>query len=463
MLLKYRLHNQICQTIKHYIIFLNKTVTSTAIKTLIGITQYQKSAAKVLKSTRSLAFTYPILLLIAIFIASGCEAAPEPNREESPTQVPTVAIVSNAIPTATRFPTAVSSTQPMARSTAESTDKPVVHSSLPTPTPTPSIYPTSPLATPSPTSSLLAILTQTVIVGDQQPFSTTAFVYLPWISVPLSSTAVITHPTPPIAVQPILGPLPTTTTTALSTTVYLASTLRDLQPDGTTRQGSIPILMYHYLGTPPANADIYRRDLSVAPDLFAAQLDRLQDEGYAVISLYDLAAHLLQGSTLPEKPVVLSFDDGYRDNYENAYPLLRERQMNATFFIVTDFIDRERPEYLTWDMVREMYAGGMSIEVHGVDHTTLRGRSQADLEYQALRSYETIQDRIGIRPRFLSYPAGEFDSKAIEIFRSANYWAAVTTIQGVTQSSDKRFELQRIRIRGTTTPDDLIRLLEAEW
>lgn len=221
--------------------------------------------------------------------------------------------------------------------------------------------------------------------------------------------------------------------------------------------------MYHYVSTPPTNADIYRRDLSVSPELFVAQLERMRAEGYATISLYDLVAHLQQGRPLPDKPVILTFDDGYRDNYENAFPLLRERQMHATFFIVIDFINRERPEYLTWDMVREMYAGGMSIEVHGIDHTTLRSRNQADLEFQALRSYETIQDRIGFRPRFLSYPAGEYDSATIEIFRSANYWAGVTTVQGATQSSEKLFELQRIRIRSTTTPDDLVRLLQLDW
>ncbi|GEM_PF-251434 len=456
MLLKYRLHNQICQTFKHYIALLNKTVTSAVRKYSINITKNQNILTKVLKLDSRIPFTYVILLFIAIFIASGCNAAPDQNSGASSTQPPTVAIASNAIPTATRLPILTRSTQSTAQAATRTT--------------TPSLYPTSPLATPSPTRALLAILTQTVIVTSQQPFSITAFVYMPLVNVPLvntplssnpiSITGVITHPIPPLANQPMLGPQPAT---ALSTTVRLAATLPDLQPDGISRTVNIPILMYHYLGTPPANADIYRRDLSVAPDRFAAHLDRMQAEGYSIISLYDLTAHLLQGVTLPEKPVVLSFDDGYRDNYENAYPRLRERQMTATFFIVTDFIDRQRPEYLTWDMVREMYAGGMSIEVHGVDHTTLRGRSQADLEYQALRSYETIQDRIGIRPRFLSYPAGEFDSKAIEIFRSANYWAAVTTIQGTTQRSDRRFELQRIRIRATTTPDDLIRLLQADW
>lgn len=236
-----------------------------------------------------------------------------------------------------------------------------------------------------------------------------------------------------------------------------------IQPDGEVRTAHVPILMYHYLSDPPANADIYRRDLSLSPTRFAEHLDRITRDGYTVIPLYDLVAYLLEGTPLPPKPVVITFDDGYRDNYENAFPLLRERNLPATFFVVMEFINQERPEYLTWEMVREMAAGGMTFEVHGVDHTTLRGRSQADLEFQALRSYETLQNLLNLRPRFVSYPAGEYDQQTIDIFQKAGYWAGLTTIQGATHRSDKLFELHRVRIRGTTTADELSNLLALEW
>jgi peptidoglycan/xylan/chitin deacetylase (PgdA/CDA1 family) len=221
--------------------------------------------------------------------------------------------------------------------------------------------------------------------------------------------------------------------------------------------------MYHYLSEPPPNADIYRRDLSVSPALFAAHLERINAEGYTVISLYALITHLTEGTPLPPKPVVLTFDDGYRDNYENAFPLLRTYGVTATFFIVMEFINRERPEYLTWEMVKEMAAGGMSIEAHGVDHTTLQGRSAVDLEFQALRSYETLQNALGVRAHLISYPAGEFDEQTIAIFQKAGYWAGFTTVQGATHRSDDLFRLPRVRIRGSTTPDELARLLALDW
>ncbi len=233
--------------------------------------------------------------------------------------------------------------------------------------------------------------------------------------------------------------------------------------DGEARSARIPVLMYHYLSVPPADANSYRLDLSVSPDLFARQLESMREAGYVTVSPYDLLAHLWAGAPLPEKPVVITFDDGYRDNYTNAFPLLRERGMVATIFVVTDFMDEGRPEYLTWEMAREMWAAGFSIESHGRNHASLKNRDADYLVWQALGSLETIEYELGARPRFVSYPAGEFDAQTIAIFESANYWAGFTTIQGATHSTDNLFQLHRVRVRNTTQPEELLRLLALEW
>lgn len=232
---------------------------------------------------------------------------------------------------------------------------------------------------------------------------------------------------------------------------------------GIERTAQIPILMYHYLSTPPADADIYRLDLSVKPEQFAAHLDAMQSAGYTTISLRDLWRHLVGGVQLPPQPVILTFDDGYLDNYENAFPLLVQRSMIATFFVVTDFIDQAKPGYLTWDMAREMHAAGMSIESHGTNHFSLKNRDVEFLVFQALRSKEVIEMQIGIAPRFISYPAGEFDQNTIDVFRSANYLAGVTTIQGLSHYSSDLFELHRVRVRGTTSAVELLRLMALDW
>lgn len=277
-------------------------------------------------------------------------------------------------------------------------------------------------------------------------------------------------PTPrPIAVSllplPSLGVSLTTSyseTTSSAITPTLAALLAPT-PDGVHRTAQVPILMYHYLSEPPADADIYRRDLSVSPALFTAQVDAMQAAGYTTVSLYDLLGYLTQGTPLPTKSVVLTFDDGYRDNYVNALPILKAHGMKATFFIVSDFIDEKRPEYLSWDMVRELYAAGMSIEAHGRNHVSLRGKDKDYLIWQALGNAETIQAELGVRPRFICYPSGEYDQQTIDIFHSANYWAGLTTVQGATHDSQDMFELRRVRVRGTTTPEELIRILGLDW
>ncbi len=234
-------------------------------------------------------------------------------------------------------------------------------------------------------------------------------------------------------------------------------------PDGWIRQTRAPILMYHYVSVPPAGSNVYRQDLSVTPDLFRSHLQALDDAGYTTISMYELVRHLNQGTPLPEKPVILTFDDGYRDNYENALPLLQEFGKTAMFFVVTDYIDAGNPLYLSWDMAREMQAGGMHIESHGRNHASLRNRNDDYLVWQALGSAETIEYELGVRPRFITYPFGHFDSNTIRIFESAGFWGGVTINAGATHSTDNPYQLKRVRVRGTTTAAELLYLLELDW
>ncbi|MFN8491852.1 MAG: polysaccharide deacetylase family protein [Caldilineaceae bacterium] len=320
-----------------------------------------------------------------------------------------------------------------------------------TPTPFSSPSPTA-HASPRPPTPLAQLQTPTA-----QPMTSTVWltsptlvaVLKPYVTVTITPTDAVTATALPAASQPVAQVTP--------------SPARQPTPDGQARTAKVPILMYHYVSTPPQDANIYRLDLSVKPALFAAQLDRMQADGYTTISLYDLVGNLTQGAPLPPKPVILTFDDGYRDAYENAFPLLKAHGMKATFFVITDFIDEKQPEYLTWDMARTMLAAGMSIESHSRNHASLRKRDKDFLVWQALGSLETIKYELGVQPRFICYPAGEYDQTTIDIFKSANYWAGITTQQGATQRSDDLFELHRVRIRGTTTPDELARLLSLDW
>ncbi len=234
-------------------------------------------------------------------------------------------------------------------------------------------------------------------------------------------------------------------------------------PDGQTRSVRIPILMYHYISVPPPDADIYRRDLSVTPANFEQQLRYLIDNGYTTITLKDLVYHLTLGYPLPERPVILTFDDGYRDNFLHAYRLLRRFDSVGTFFIVTGFIDENRSEYLTWGQVRVMHQGGMAFGSHSFTHPDLRGQSVDYLVWQILGSQQAIEERIGEAVRFFSYPAGSYDQQVIDVLRSAGFWAAVTTRPSDLHTSDGLFELDRIRVRGEDTLEQFAAKLEYDW
>jgi len=153
------------------------------------------------------------------------------------------------------------------------------------------------------------------------------------------------------------------------------------------------------------------------------------------------------GKPLPEKPLIITFDDGYADNYYNAFPLLKKYGFKATFFIITDFIDQRRPDFMTWKQIEEMAQAGMEIGAHGRDHSDLKGRPLDYLVWQILGSRQTLEAH-GIEPRFFSYPFGHYDDEVIKVLHSAHFWGAVTVHPGTLQTYEDVFRLKRIRVNG---------------
>lgn len=277
-------------------------------------------------------------------------------------------------------------------------------------------------------------------------------------------TATVEPPTATPTATASFTPTATPTITPSPTATPTSTTTPGPTPDGTVRSVRVPILMYHYVSQPPPEADVYRKDLSVTPAQFESHVQALQDAGYQSIPLADLVSYLATGQPeLPAKGVVLTFDDGYVDNYDNALPVLQKYGFTATIFVITDFVDMQRPGYATWAQLAEMHAAGLDIGSHSRDHADLSGRDVDFLVWQALGSRQMIESRLGFTPRVFCYPAGRYDDLAIQVVRSADYWGAVTTQQGVTHASDAPFELTRVRVRGSHTAVDLLRLLDTDW
>lgn len=225
----------------------------------------------------------------------------------------------------------------------------------------------------------------------------------------------------------------------------------------------VPILMYHYVSELPPDADVYRRDLTISPEAFDAQLQYLDEAGYHPITLTDLYLKMTEGYPLPEKPVVLTFDDGYRDAYEVVFPKLLDYGFPATFFVLATPAHHESEEYLTWTQMAEMSETGMSIQAHGRDHVDLRNRSYDFLVYQVLGIKEAIEHHTGKAPRFFCYPSGRRDDDVIKVLESAGYQGAVTTEWGQIHTKENLFEMPRLRIQGEDSLAVFVAKLEGEF
>jgi peptidoglycan/xylan/chitin deacetylase (PgdA/CDA1 family) len=217
--------------------------------------------------------------------------------------------------------------------------------------------------------------------------------------------------------------------------------------------------MYHYISVPPEGADQYRLDLSTSPQLFREQLKYLQENGYQTVDLYDLSLAIADKGQLPDKPVIVTVDDGYRDNYENAFPILKELGMTATFFVATEFVDQNNPNYMTWPMIEEMAQAGMRIEPHSKTHPDLTGQDRDFIIWEVLGSQETIASHIGSQPRYFAYPSGRYNDEVQQIVEELGFWGAVTTANGNWHGFNDRFEWGRVRMRLTTSPVELGELI----
>ncbi len=276
-----------------------------------------------------------------------------------------------------------------------------------------------------------------------------------------SSTATLA-PTPTATLAATATPDPTETppldtSAALSASLAPTSTPRTRpQPDGVRRSVRVPILMYHYISTPPDPTDRLRVDLSVTPDNLEAQMRWLAENNYHTITLTDLYYHLAVGAPLPDNPIILTFDDGYVDHYENAFPILLKHNFVGTFFVLAGPADVASPRYLTWEMIAEMSAAGQDIQVHGRDHVDMRRRTYSFLYFQIVGARQAVEAHTGKLAPFFAYPAGHYDAATLRLLKNYDFWMAVTTQHGRVHTLDAPLELTRVRIRGRDTLESFI-------
>ena len=183
---------------------------------------------------------------------------------------------------------------------------------------------------------------------------------------------------------------------------------------------------------------------TVPPAEFAAQMDELLARGYTTISLVDFLRAKKGKETLPEKPLILTFDNGYIDNYTDMLPILEERGMKGTVFMVTNNIGR--PGYLSWNALKDMQTRGIEIGSHTANHIPLTEMPPAEADNE-LRVSKLIMEWNGVPGIFgFSYPNGKYEDYLLDLLKQNDYLAAVTGDPGLNTMETNPYLLQRLNI-----------------
>lgn len=198
----------------------------------------------------------------------------------------------------------------------------------------------------------------------------------------------------------------------------------------------VPVLNYH-------KVDSLYHSLSLTPQEFEEQIRYLSEQGYHSITPDQLMAYLRHGKSLPDKPVLITFDDGYRDNYTNAFPILKKYGFTATIFLVTGLVGHD-PRFLTWEQAGEMQQAGFVFGSHTVHHAALTKLGQDEAFAELTESSLEIEQRLGTRPRYFAYPTGAYNLQTAELVQKAGYRAAFTIRYGEVGLNSDFYALERI-------------------
>lgn len=202
---------------------------------------------------------------------------------------------------------------------------------------------------------------------------------------------------------------------------------------------STPILMYHSVDTRP----IYDK-LNITPKDFDRQMAFLKRHHYNVILLESLINLMKENKKMPLRTVIITFDDGYKNNFVYAYPILKEFRFPATIFIIVKRVG----DYgiLSWSDIIKMNQDGIDIGSHTMSHPDLATLPEDKIKYELTESKSILEEKLGKKVKFLSYPLGSFNKMVREIAAKAGYSGAVANKRG---SYSDTYILQRVKISGS--------------
>ena len=197
----------------------------------------------------------------------------------------------------------------------------------------------------------------------------------------------------------------------------------------------IPVLMYHKIGDDKDN------DAVIREDLFREQMKFLKDNGYNPLTMDQLYDYVVNGAAVPEKPVVLTFDDGYADTYSIVYPIMKKYGFAATVFINPGDVGTR----LTWDQIREMHKNGITISNHGFQHIEMGQLSEAKQIENITKAQEALAKEVGIKDNpWFCYPYGDKNEFTDAATKKAGIKMSMAMKSGWAHTGDNPYNILRV-------------------
>lgn len=201
----------------------------------------------------------------------------------------------------------------------------------------------------------------------------------------------------------------------------------------------VPVFMYHSITDNQANP------YCISPRQFLLQMNTLNQEGYKTLTASELLNDWTRSIPVPPKSVVLTFDDGYEDNYKNAFPTLKKYHLKATIFLATGLIGKKN--YLTWNEIKEMYRSGLiDFESHTVHHPNLLKLSAQQQFAEFQQSKQAIESQLHNHVAVFAYPFGYHNRAMIPRLQKSGYLMAYDSDLGVARYSQGIYSLDRIEV-----------------
>jgi peptidoglycan/xylan/chitin deacetylase (PgdA/CDA1 family) len=228
-----------------------------------------------------------------------------------------------------------------------------------------------------------------------------------------------------------------------------------------SRSLELPILMYHRINVVTPSTPGSSRGLTVHPADFERQMLWLKSRGYRSVTQREVFDALFRDRPLGPRPILITFDDGYRDVFYRASPVLQRLGFRATAYVISGRISAGDPSFLTWTLLHALEERGIEIASHTVHHRDLTRLPVREALAELSQSRRVLERELGHPVQWLAYPFGRFDERVQELARRAGYVLATTTQPGVRQSAQAPLALRRLRVLDSTGVGGLASMLGA--